>query len=216
MGLTDSITGKPIVRKTLIEQSGFVSDSFNFVIKKVSTIDDELYLTLDNGLEVKASDFNIDEDTPKISYLGLGGKAYINCALKDFEEGSTVMVRFNTYQSFTNFDKEADLKNNKYKNYAINYYIFDKNGWTVTSKPTTTVGNYQYRINEENKFIDILYTPISFGQYVERELRYSPTNKKETFILIGTFVNRQITAIDKTKTYFEETTVDGKTIVIMR
>lgn len=212
MGLTDSITGKPIVRKTLIEQSGFVSDSFNFIIKKVSTIDDELYLTLDNGLEVKASDFNIDEDTPKISYLGLGGKAYINCALKDFEEGSTVIVRFDTYQSFTNFDKEADLKNNKYKNYAINYYIFDKNGWTATSKPTTIIGNYQYRINEENKFIDILYTPVSFGQYVERELRYSPTNKKETFVLIGTFVNRQITAIDKTKTYFEETTVDGKTI----
>lgn len=212
MGLTDSITGKPIVRKTLIEQSGFVSDSFNFIIKKVSTIDDELYLTLDNGLEVKASDFNIDEDTPKISYLGLGGKAYINCALKDFEEGSTVIVRFDTYQSFTNFDKEADLKNNKYKNYAINYYIFDKNGWTATSKPTTIIGNYQYHINEENKFIDILYTPISFGQYVERELRYSPTNKKETFVLIGTFINRQITAIDKTKTYFEETTVDGKTI----
>lgn len=213
MGLTDSITGKPIVRKTLIEQSGFVSDSFDFVIKKVSTIDDELYLTLDNGLEVKASDFNIDEDTPKISYLGLGGKAYINCALKDFEEGSTVIVRFNTYQSFTNFDKEADLTNNKYKNYTINYYTFDKNGWTVTNKPNTIVGNYQYRIDEDNKIIDILYTPISFGQYVERELRYSPTNKKETFVLIGTFINRQITAIDKTKTYFEEATVDGKIIV---
>ena len=212
IGLTDSITGKPIVRKTLIEQSGFISDSFDFVIKKVSTIDDELYLTLDDGLEVKASDFNIDEDTPKISYLGLGGKAYINCALKDFEEGSTVIVRFNTYQSFTNFDKEADLTNNKYKNYTINYYTFDKNGWTVTNKPNTIVGNYQYRIDEDNKIIDILYTPISFGQYVERELRYSPTNKKETFVLIGTFINRQITAIDKTKTYFEKTTVDGKTI----
>lgn len=212
MGLTDSITGKPIIRKTLIEQSGFISDSFDFVIKKVSTIDDELYLTLDNGLEVKASDFNIDEDTPKISYLGLGGKAYINCALKDFEEGSTVIVRFNTYQSFTNFDKEADLKNNKYKNYTINYYTFDKNGWTAINKPNTIVGNYQYRIDEENKIIDILYTPINFGQYVERELRYSPTNKKETFVLIGTFVNRQTTAINKTKTYFEETTVDGKAI----
>lgn len=212
VGLTDSITGKPIIRKTLIEQSGFISDSFDFVIKKVSTIDDELYLTLDNGLEVKASDFNINEDTPKISYLGLGGKAYINCALKDFEEGSTVIVRFNTYQSFTNFDKEADLKNNKYKNYTINYYTFDKNGWTVANEPNTIVGNYQYHIDEENKIIDILYTPISFGRYVERELRYSPTNKKETFVLIGTFINRQITAIDKTKTYFEETTVDGKAI----
>lgn len=212
MGLTHSITGKPITRKTLIEQSGFVSDSFDFVIKKVSTIDDELYLTLDNGLEVKASDFNIDEDTPKISYLGLGGKAYINCEFKDFKEGSTVIVRFNTYQSFTNFDKEADLKNNKYKNYTINYYTFDKNGWTATNNPNTIVGNYQYRIDEENKTIDILYTPINFGQYVERELHYSPTNKKETFILIGTFANEQITAIDKTKTYFREKTVDGQAI----
>lgn len=249
-GLTDTIVDTKVDRVILLDKAGYTSDELAFTIKEfipANEKDEDSVdcVKLDNGWVINAADLGITADTPKVSYLGLGGTLYINCDATDFEnkyedgEANIVVYDFDDYATITNLSdiiRYTDyliIDDVKFKDYEIILKTFSTEGWQVnaefkvtdlfdydnktgytkTANPYCQVSYRTYIDANDNNFIEILYTDFDFGQYIERDLKYSPTQTTETFVLIGTYNGKENTNLDKDKTYFAEKTVNGKTVL---
>lgn len=247
-GLTDAIVDTKVDRVILLDKAGYTSDELAFTITEFIPADEKDEdsvdcVKLDNGWVINAADLGITVDTPKVSYLGLGGTLYINCDATDFEtkyedgEANIVVYDFDDYTTVTNlsdvirYTDYLTIEDVKLKDYALQFKVFGKNGWVdaetaITTdlfvydnktgydddaNPYCTVSYRTYTIDKDN-YVEILYTPVEFGQYIERDLKYNPTQTTETFVLIGKFNGTETPNMDNVATYFVEKTVDNKSI----
>ncbi len=121
--------------------------------------------------------------------------------------------------------------------YEIELFCFGKNGWERQDQdawtafantfryengyigdPYTcnTYGQVAYRVVEveaDKSIVEILYTPYAFGQYIERNMRYSVTGTQETFKIIGTYTGEKFETASGEETWFEERFVGSGSLV---
>lgn len=101
-------------------------------------------------------------------------------------------------------------------------YDTSDNEYVCEDADANTYGQVAYRITDETvtfsddierTVVEILYTPYTFGQYVERELKYSVTGKTETFVIIGNLTDSETVNNDGEKTYVKETLLGTSSVV---
>ncbi|MBQ7660571.1 MAG: hypothetical protein IJS44_00775 [Clostridia bacterium] len=139
--------------KTLLEKSGFADGSLvvtivnTFLNKDENLEDDEdPYVVLNDGLEIKAADLGITEDTLKASYLGLPIKLYIDEKVEKFTQTAyddeDVSVVFADFYSYTTAENLGDAGN-------IKYTVKD-NDFDAAKKATLTLGSDKFDLTDED------------------------------------------------------------------
>ena len=155
-GLTGAVTDTTPERVTLLTKAGYTSDELAFTVVEfipADTKDEESVdkVKLDNGWVIDAADLGITADTPKVTYLGLGGTMFINCDKSDFEakyadgDANIVVYDFDNYTTVTNLsdkirytDGVLSIDGVKFKDYAISFRTFGTKGWVDAATAVTT------------------------------------------------------------------------------
>ena len=188
-GLTDTITGKPIDRVTLLEKVGFVDTVVETTI--VEYDEDENTVKLDDidGM-YDASIFSIDADTPVRDYMGLPIDVYINGTVEELvdEKAEIVFVNALDLKTVSVLGEEGFVKLNK----TGTSVTFDGNTYKIadyTCKVGTFDGVWEFNDLTDFSFITedytaymeikyavvdttvyLLVTPYSLGQYNVRDI----------------------------------------------
>ena len=188
-GLTDTITGKPIDRVTLLEKVGFVDTVVETTI--VEYDEDENTVKLD-GIDgtYDANIFSVDVDTPVRDYMGLPIDVYINGTVEELvdEKAEIVFVNALDLKTVSVLGEEGFVKLNK----TGTSVTFDGNNYKIadyTCKVGTFDGVWEFNDLTDFSFITddytaymeikyavvdttvyLLVTPYSLGQYNVRDI----------------------------------------------
>lgn len=195
-GLTDTIVDTKVDRVILLDKAGYTSDELAFTItefipaneKDEDSVD---WVKLDNGWVINAADLGITADTPKVSYLGLGGTLYINCDATDFEtkyedgEANIVVYDFDDYTTVTNLsdkirytDGVLSIDGIKFKNYNISFRTFGTNGWE-DAETTITENLFVYDSKDGYDENTNPYCSVAYRTYIDE-------NKKDCVEILYT------------------------------
>jgi len=139
--------------KTLLEKSGFADGSLvvtivNTFLNKDENLDDDddPYVVLNDGLEIKAADLGITEDTLKASYLGLPIKLYIDDKADKFTQSAyddeDVNIVFADLYSYKTVENLGDAGN-------IKYTVKD-NDFGKAEKETLTLGSDKFDLSDKD------------------------------------------------------------------
>ncbi|MBR5011635.1 MAG: hypothetical protein IKY12_03680, partial [Clostridia bacterium] len=202
----DILGGGEIERTTLLEKSGFTQTIIEAVIVEYTpakTSKDVATVTLDNGLEIAASEFGITARTQASTFLGLPVTFYVDSAsFEDFEEeydldaeeneATIVFYDFLTFTDVKNIGDEGNIKVTETANgdkkitlgdksftegkYEFNLLVLTEDGW-VSEDIETLYGAFEFdgkKYTGTNSYGEISYATATEDDVTTVTMLYKP------------------------------------------
>lgn len=202
----DILGGGEIERTTLLEKSGFTQTIIEAVIVEYTpakTSKDVATVTLDNGLEIAASEFGITARTQASTFLGLPVTLYVDSAsFEDFEEeydldaeeneATIVFYDFLTFTDVKNIGDEGNIKVTETTNgdkkitlgdksftegkYEFNLLVLTEDGW-VSEDIETIYDAFEFdgkKYTGTNSYGEISYATTTEDDVTTVTMLYKP------------------------------------------